>query len=220
MKGILKNKKYILLDLDGTVADSAEGIIKSAKNALRYFGIDVEDSELYSFIGPPLRESFKKYANLSEDQREKALEIYRQRYRAVGWTESKPYAGIPELVKELKAQGRFVALASAKPEPFCTLILKQFGILEYFDYVGAALLDGSRDDKAAIIRLTLENLGNPPLEDVIMVGDRNYDVEGAHKTGVQCVGAKYGYSKGDELKECGAEYIADSVAELSDMLIG
>ena len=65
---------YILLDLDGTVTDSMEGITKSIRYALKHFGIEVNDlNELRKFVGPPLKESLMEFCHFSADQAEEGI---------------------------------------------------------------------------------------------------------------------------------------------------
>ena len=88
----------VLFDLDGTLTDSGEGITRSVQYALKKgFDIDVADpSELREFVGPPLKEMFMKYASLSVEEGERAVQIYRERYRVKGLYENRLYEGIPD----------------------------------------------------------------------------------------------------------------------------
>ena len=136
--------RYCLFDLDGTLTDPGVGITNSVMHALRKFGISVPDrSELYSFIGPPLGESFRKQYGFSEEQSRQAVDYYREYFRAGGIFENTVYDGIPELLQALKRKGVTVALATSKPYEFAVQILQHFDLYQYFDYFGAADMDGT-----------------------------------------------------------------------------
>lgn len=211
----------ILFDLDGTLTDPKEGITKSVAHALRYFGIQVESLDsLTCFIGPPLTASFPEYYGLGEEETEIAVAKYRERFSAVGWAENVPYAGIGELLSALKTAGKKLLVATSKPEVFAVRILEHFGLASYFDLIcGAPMQAPKGHGKADVIRDALERMGITELSDVVMVGDRLHDVEGAHKIGLPCIGVLYGYGDREEMENCHADYIAEDVAALHGLLL-
>lgn len=208
--------KFILFDLDGTLTDSAEGITRSVQYALQHFGIDEPDlDKLTCFVGPPLKEQFMKYCRMSERQAEVAVAVYRQRYAKTGIYENAVYEGIPEVLQMLKAERKILAVASSKPEIYVRQILEHFQIAEYFDEIVGANMDETRTAKHEVIEEALERLGaTDERPDVLMVGDRSHDVEGALRCGIQCIGAAYGYGGEEELEQAGAVYIAQTVEDL------
>ena len=211
-----KMSEVILFDLDGTITASAEGITKCIQYALGHFGIKEPDlKKLECFIGPPLKEQFMKYSNLSEKQAETAVSLYRERYVTTGIYENKLYDGIESVLRLLKAKGKTLGIASAKPTVYVTQVLENFNLTQYFSVVVGAELDGTRSDKAEIIEEALALLG---MQDnrwaVVMVGDRGSDVKGALKCGIQCIGVAYGYGGIYELETAGAIYIAQTVEDL------
>lgn len=127
-------KKVVLFDLDGTLTESGEGIMKSVQYALEKMGKPEPDiGKLSVFVGPPLSEQFMKYANLSREEAKKAVFYYRERYSAIGIFENRPYPGIPEMLARLRENGFVLAVASSKPEKFVLQVLEHFKIKEYFD---------------------------------------------------------------------------------------
>ncbi len=208
--------KIILFDLDGTLTDSADGIIKSVQYALGHFGLEEPDeNKLKCFVGPPLLEQFMEYCHMSRKQAEVAVSVYRERYRKLGMFENAVYPGIPELLTRLKEEKKILAVASSKPELYVRQILEHFQLDSYFDAIVGANMDGTRTDKAEVIEETLLRLGACDMrEEVLMVGDRSHDVEGALKCGIQCIGAGYGYGGYEELEKAGAVYIAETVTDL------
>jgi len=211
--------KYILFDLDGTLTDPAVGVTNSIMYALKRFNISVSNrKDLYKFIGPPLWDSFKKYYNFSEKQSQKAVEYYREYYKDKGIFENKVYPGIAELLENLKSSGKILVVATSKPTVFAKQILEYFDIMKYFSYVSGSNLDGTRVNKDEVIAYALEKCKITDLEKAIMIGDREHDIIGAQKTGIDSMGVLFGYGNRNELECAGANYIADTVEDISTFL--
>lgn len=215
--------RYILFDLDGTLTDSREGICKCVQYALSKMGIEEPDLEkLEKFIGPPLRDSFMEYYNMSAEEAEQATATYRERYSTVGMFENEVYPGIPELLRDLKKKDKYVAIASSKPTVYVDEILKHFEIRDYFDLVVGSELDGSRDKKEDVLNYTLTQMfpeGEIEYEEVVMIGDRKFDIEAAHTLGVGNIGVSYGFGSREELEEAGADKIVNTVQGLRTTLL-
>ncbi|MBQ2119508.1 MAG: HAD family hydrolase [Peptococcaceae bacterium] len=211
---------YLLFDLDGTLTNPQEGITKCVQHALRAFGIEEPDLEkLIPFIGPPLIQSFMEFYNMSEEDARKAVAVYRERFSTVGLFENFPYPGIADMLAELKAQGKILAVASSKPTIYVRRILEKFELAPYFDVIEGSNLDGTRVDKKEVIAEVLSQLDNPSADDLLMIGDRKFDVIGARETGFGCVGVRFGFAAPDELEQSGAVYIADTVHDLHRYLL-
>lgn len=216
-------KKYLLFDLDGTLTDPRVGITTCVQYALRDFGIDEPDiTKLEPFIGPPLRDSFKNFYGFDDEQAESAVERYRERFRDTGIFENEVYEGIPHMLRTLQSKGIFLAVASSKPQVFVERILEHFNLKKYFAVVVGSELDGTRENKDEVVREALNRLfdGKPVQKDqVYMIGDRSFDVEGAKALGIESVGVTYGFGSMEELKEAKADYIVRSVEELEKFLL-
>ena len=212
--------RYILFDLDGTITDPFDGISKCIVYALENFGMKVEDTgELVSFIGPPLFEQFKAYCGFDDVQAEAAVKKYRERYSEIGWKECTLVEGTEELLRELKAKGKILAVATSKPECFAVPILKYFGLDRYFDFIGGAeLAHNGRNSKEAVIEYVLEGLGVKDRSEAVIVGDRFHDIDGAKKTGIGSIGVLSGYGSREELEEHGADYIAENMTDVLKFL--
>lgn len=213
----------MLFDLDGTLTDPKIGITTCVQYALRDQGIEEPDlDKLEPFIGPPLKTSFMELYQLNENQAEQAIEKYRERFQEIGLFENKVYAGIPQMLRKLKENGIHLAVASSKPTVFVQRILEHFHIEQYFEVVVGSELDGTRIEKEEVVQEVLAQLfGDKPkaLEEVYMIGDRKFDIEGAKAMSVESVGVSYGYGGVQELKEAGADYIVRSVEELRKFLL-
>ena len=211
--------QYYLFDLDGTLVDSGIGITSGVQYALKHMGIEVEDRrQLYKFIGPPLREAFMEFFNLSETQAQEAVGYYREYYRATGLFENTVYPGIETVLDQLKSQGKIIALATSKPEGFAEQILEHYQLANYFDYIGGATFDGVRSEKLDVIRYVLQSLGNPTSDQVVMVGDRKFDVLAGNQLGLTTVGVLYGYGSQAELQAAKADYIIEQPIDLLQVI--
>ena len=209
--------KYILFDLDGTLTNPKEGITKCVQYALRHFNIERQCDELLEFIGPPLKEQFMKYASLSEEDGEKAVKIYRERFAPIGIFENEIYDGIIPMMKSLKKKGKIIAIATSKPAVFAQRIADKYGITPYIDALFGSELDGRNTDKALVIQNAMKALGADK-ENTIMVGDRQHDVIGAQKNGIKCIGVTYGFAAEGELQKSGACAFANSPDALLEIL--
>ena len=214
-------KKYdvVLFDLDGTLTDPATGITNSVMYALKKYGITVDDRrELYKFIGPPLHESFEVFYGFSHEEAFKAVEYYREYYRDKGIYENTVYNGVETLLKELSEGGKKIILATSKPEVFAREILRYFNLDKYFYYVAGANLDGSRTNKAEVIEYALREGKITDKSSAVMIGDREHDIIGANRIGLDSIGVLFGYGSREELETAGATYIAEKVEEISEYL--
>lgn len=213
-------KKYVLFDLDGTLTDSREGIINSVIYALDYFGIVVESREsLRPFLGPPLVDSMKKYYNFDQASAELAVEKYREYFSEKGLLENQVYPGIPKLLERLQKEGYVLMVATSKPELYTNRILEHFDLTRYFTFVGGATLDQTRVRKDDVIRYVLEQ--NDLMDrksEVVMVGDRSNDVQGAKDNGIEVIGVLYGYGDREELEGAGADHIAERAEDIRSFL--
>ena len=215
---------YILFDLDGTLSDPKQGICGSVQYALKSFGIEEPDIDrIEPFIGPPLRDSFMKYYGFTPEQAEEAVAKYRERFSVTGKYENTLYPGIAPLLHDLVRAGAKLAIASSKPTVYVEDILVHFGIRQYFDIVVGSELDGTRDRKEEVVDEALRQLdekyGAKPCE-VVMVGDRCFDVEGAKAAGTRSVAVTYGYAQPGELEQAGADIIVRDVEGLRQVLMG
>lgn len=216
----MTTKHYILFDLDGTLTDPGPGITNCVAYALEKFGVHPAGrEELYPYIGPPLVPSFQQYHGLTAEQAEQALLYYRERFSDVGLFENEVYPGIPELLGALRDRGVTLIVATSKPEEFTNRILQRFDLAKYFDFVGGNTLEETRPTKASVISYIIENYPDISSETSVMVGDRKYDVEGAHACGIPAVGVLYGYGDRAELERAEVDFTVETVTDLAAFLL-
>lgn len=210
-------KKYdvIIFDLDGTLSNSGEGIMKSVQYALDKLNIKEENLEnLKHFVGPPMKIEFMKSYGFTEEQAIEAVRIYRERYTPIGIYETSLYDGIPELLDKLKEAGKIIAIATSKPQPMAEEVLRYLKIDRYFDFVMGADLMGGKQTKAEVLKALFEVLPIKEKSKMLMVGDTRYDVQGAKEVHIDCVGVSYGYGKKSEMLDGGAIAVTDTALEL------
>ncbi len=215
----MKDYKYILFDLDGTIIDSKEGIFNCVRYTFEKMGWPLPPEEvMIKFIGPPLYKSFGAIgAGKTTLETMKAVEIYREIYNRKGAFECSLYDGIEELICALKANGKKVIVATAKSQRGAEAALKHHKIFELFDFVSGAPEDKSRNEKEEIIAYIVKELNIDPNE-AVMIGDRYYDAVGAKLNNMDCIGVRYGYGTDEELLSNGAIALVDTTQELADIL--
>jgi phosphoglycolate phosphatase len=210
----------VLFDLDGTLTDSAPGLVSCIGYALDKMGIEPPDAEtMRTFLGPPLWVTFRDHFGLDEEQVVRAIELYRERYHDTGMFENTVYDGIRDTLQALRDANIRMAIATSKPEYSATRILEHFDLAQYFEFIGADDLEGSRASKTKVIAHVLANTGlDPTTQRLIMVGDRRHDVEGAASHGIDTIGVLWGYGDHAELANAGARVIVANPVELTAAL--
>lgn len=213
-------KTYIFFDLDGTITDPKEGITKAAEYALLKFGIKIADRNLLlPFIGPPLRDSFSRYYGFNHEEANEAVKYYREYYTKFGGLyDCYIYPGMVETLKKFNSRGKKLVMATAKPEDFAVLLMQHFGIDDLFYSICGASLDESRTKKDEVIKYALDRNNITDMSEVVMVGDRNYDILGAKMFSIETVGVLYGYGSLDEFKEAGADIICEKPEDLLEVI--
>jgi HAD superfamily hydrolase (TIGR01549 family) len=185
----------VIFDLDGTLTDSAAGIVASFRHALGEIGATVPDGDLAGrVVGPPMHVTLTSMG--LGDRAQEAFAAYRADYTTRGWANNSLFDGIADLLTDLRAAGVRLAVATSKNEQTARRIVEHFGIDGYFEVIAGASADGVRSAKADVVAHALAQLGPLP-ERVLMVGDRAHDVEGAAAHGIDTVVVEWGYGAAD-----------------------
>jgi phosphoglycolate phosphatase len=205
--------QLVIFDLDGTLTDSAQGIVSSFRHALGQVGAEIPDGDLAGrLVGPPMHQTLTAMGLKDADV---AIAAYRADYSTRGWAMNALFDGIPELLTDLRAAGVRLAVATSKAEPTAQRILEHFGLDQHFEVIAGASLDGVRATKAEVVAHALAAL--EPLPDrVVMVGDRAHDVEGAAAHGIATVVVDWGYGAADFAEPTGVAAVAH-VATVDDL---
>jgi phosphoglycolate phosphatase len=202
----------VLFDLDGTLVDSGEGVLKCAELALRHFNLPIPSpEEMRTFVGPPLRDSFLRFG-CTEEMAQEAIAVYRSRYTTVGKFELFVYPGIEKLLQDLTAAGCRLYVATSKPEAVSVEILNHLGLAKYFTYIAGADQSQGRSTKSEVITHLLAQVGK--LDGALMVGDTAYDVIGAAEHGIPCAGVSWGYGTVESLEAAHPAVIVNTTEEL------
>ena len=195
MTGTASAPQLVIFDLDGTLTDSAEGIVASFLHALSHIGAAVPEGDLAAqIVGPPMDDTFR--AMELGDYAEEAIAAFRAEYANRGWAMNTLFDGIAALVADLRAAGVRLAVATSKLEPTARRILAHFDLEQHFEVIAGASPDGSRKTKVEVLAHALDQL-QPLPERVLMVGDRSHDVEGAAEHGIDTVVVGWGYGQDD-----------------------
>ena len=209
----------ILFDFDGTVFDTVEGITKSVRYALNKVGIDAELESLRCFAGPPLVDKFMEVFGFDRADAEQATLDFRERYNPIGLNECCVFPGIKELLEKLRAAGKTVGIATSKPQELAEELLRREDMLGLFQVICGSRPDGNNSAKWQVVEHAMELCGAAK-ENTILVGDTKYDVAGAHKVGIACVGVRYGYAAEGELEAAGVDAIVEDIPALERFLLG
>jgi phosphoglycolate phosphatase len=206
----------VLLDLDGTLIDSLPGILASCLAALRALGHEPgETLNIRHAIGPPLEDTMQVLLrSYGDDRVGEAVAAYRQHYGEIGFLGSEPYPGIGKSLEEMKRNGLRIYLATSKRLIFASRILNHLSFATYFDGIYGSVPGGELDHKPELLAQILSEHGLLPSRS-LMVGDRRYDISGAHAVGMRGLGVLWGYGSRDELENAGADQLVDSPADLA-----
>lgn len=209
-------KTIVLFDLDGTITDSADGVVAGFLHALAAIDAQPPEGDLSALlVGPPMVDSLTRLG-LDQSQIEAALAHYAEYYDSTGWAESTVYPGIADLLTEVSELGIRLAVTTSKSERRAVRILEHFGLTSHFEVIAGASDDGSRRAKADIVARALTKLDAEPANVLLLVGDREHDVAGGAQHGIPTAFAAWGYGAPGESK--GAAWVVDSPAELGKVI--
>lgn len=210
----------VLFDLDGTLSDSAPGIIAGFQYALRQFGLPEADAaEIRAYIGGPVVENAARYG-VPEDRVDEFIRQFRVYYNETGIFENSLYPGVREMLDALRAKGVRLAIATSKPVRAATRVLEYFALSSYFEAVEGSGPEGEVTPKPVAIRRVLQHLALPDGARVVMVGDREYDIQGAAENGIDSIGILHGYGTREELSAGGAKHIAENMEDVTRIALG
>lgn len=205
----------VVFDLDGTLFDAEEGIVSSVVKAMKEMGLEIpQGAQLRQVVGPPLRYSFHDLLNVPSERLDEAADRYAHIFRSEGMYRYSVYPGIRTMLRVLKENGIYVALASSKPQELCEHILQVYCLRHYFDRVIGETDNHAKLGKPEMIRRALPE----HYRRAAMVGDRLYDMEGAKAAGVDGIGAVYGCGSVEELQNAGATLLVSDADELRELL--
>lgn len=216
----MANFDYVIFDFDGTVANTGEGILKSLQYSFVAMGDPAPDlKDLEKFIGPPVYYSYTHFYGIAEDKVDLYVKKYRERYREKGIYESEVYDGLVDLLHYLKEHNIKVGIASSKPENLIYSVADYLKITDLFDAIVGVKTDNSKhSSKAGLVSQVMADLGATDKTKVLMVGDRCFDIDGAHEAGVKCCAALWGYGDREEFIAHKADFIVEEPKEIENLI--
>lgn len=212
-------KKLAIFDLDGTLLNSIFDLGEACNHALRQMGYSQHPIPAYNFmVGNGVRKLIERaQPDASPETVEKLFKLFREYYDEHCTVHTKPYTGIPELLRELRDRGVSIAVASNKYEEAARKI-----VTHYFPDIDFASIQGQVEGRPtkpdpSIVFSVLEEIPTPKAE-VLYIGDSGVDMETARRACVESVGVTWGFRPVSELKGAYANHIVNSPAEILDYL--
>jgi len=209
----------VLFDLDGTIVDSRNGIVSTIHTVLRALGHEPDlTQDLTWVVGPPLADLIGEIlARYGDDRVDEAVALYRHHYNLGGMQQSPVFDGMRAVIEDLAASGVRLFLATSKPVHLARAILDMRNLAAPFEQLHGARPDDSGAEKPELIANLLREHGIAP-DHAVMIGDRRFDISGAHANRLRAIGVLWGYGGMNELVEAGAEQIAESPSDLPGLI--
>lgn len=210
--------QHWFFDLDGTLVDSQQGIQNSICYAMDHMGIDRDKlGDIKKYIGPPLIVSFTKYWDLSEEEGEEAVRLYREYYAETGWKEVRIYDGLEQTLGALRDAGCALYVVTSKPTVFAEKILQHYGLAPDFKKICGVSFSHDTAAKSDLLQSVLDEFQITDLHGCAMIGDRRYDMEAAKTVGTAAIGALFGFGSAQELLDAGADHLIETPLALTQM---
>ncbi len=220
MKSSMAKYDYVLFDFDGTLSQSGIGVRMSLEHAITTMGKPMIDLSDYSkYLGPPLINTFKNLCGYTDEEAEKGVAIYKEFYQKEGIKHNYLYEGIEQVLKTLKENNIPMAVCSSKYEPFLKKCCEIVGITNYFNAICGSTKDGTRKEKKDMIPYAVESLGGKMTDKIVIVGDTFFDTKGAVETGIDFIGAEYGYGENQLMVDHGGKVFVKTPIEIIDLIL-
>lgn len=211
--------RVVFFDVDGTLLDTRDTMAAAYGHACLTLGLDEDDyTNIFAYVGKSTTQMFVDKHHLEGDELDRARQLYYDHFFNEGMRQVKMYDGMMQLMDDLKADGRVVAIATARSDWQIEKMLADIGLGDYFDHI-AAVHDGMHQgDKDDMLRECMQKINAAP-EECIMIGDRSYDINGATKAGMHSIAVTFGFGSEQELsEECSPTYTAHSAGDIRAIL--
>lgn len=216
---MINNFDAVIFDFDGTVADTGKGVFRCIKESVKKSGLpELTEVRLRTFIGPPLHDSFMRECCVDFDTADILVKQFREVYSVSGVFEFDIYEGIKELLRLLNDEGIKVGIGSSKPQDFVHVILKKVDLEKHFDAIVGSDPKTVESSKTEIISKCIECFNLPKDAKILMIGDRKFDIDGAHSVNIPCAAVLYGYGSEEEFKLHKADFIAKNTEDLKQII--
>ena len=211
--------KYLMFDLDGTLVESGDGIVESAKHALSTMGWEQLSEILCKrLLISVVFDSFTKFCGMNPGEADRAIEIYREHYESAGYLLAPMYEGVEAMLDELKDKGHTMMVVTSKPAPIAEKIIRKHGLDKYFVSLAGPSHEEKTVHKDVMIKRAFEKNGIIDSKSAVMIGDRMFDIEAANKNGVDSIAVMYGYGNREEFERYGATHIVEKCSDILDIV--
>lgn len=214
--------KAAAFDLDGTLLDTSVGVLASVRYTIEKFGFEpLTETQLKTFIGPPIQNSFARQYNLQGDILQEIATVFRDRYKEVDLLKAIPYEGIYDVFQTLNDHGIKPVIATYKRQDYATIILKHFHFDDYTDIMYGADHE-NKLKKKDIIEMALKDAGITDYSDAVMIGDSDNDAIGADAIGTDFIGVTYGFGfkSHEDIMKFPSVGCADTPDEIANIILG
>jgi phosphoglycolate phosphatase len=211
--------RTIILDFDGTIADTRKSIILSIQSSLAEAEMQPADEEqIKAYIGLPLKDILKKIADIPDDATmEKLVAIYRKRYNEIAENCVKLFPNVMRVLDELYQKGITITVASSKGRGALLLLLDKLGVRDYMTLILGEQDIHHKKPAPDMALLIMEETNSKP-DETLVIGDTVYDIAMGHGAHCLTCGVKYGYNSTAQLKSEQPDYLIDNFSELLEIV--
>lgn len=210
--------KTLILDFDGTLADTQKSIIETMKVVAGHLNLDSPNENLIkSLIGLPLRTTFEQALSLDEKSIGEATRLYRGHYNEIAIDTISLFEGVTDTLNHLHQKGINLTVASSKGRESLNRILKKQGVLKLFSFVGGEEDVKTKKPSPELVHLIMDTHGYSP-EDCLVVGDTIFDIEMGQRACVHTCGVTYGNNTREQLENQRPDYLIDGFNDLLEIV--
>lgn len=210
--------KLLILDFDGTIADTKSSIINTIQATLKELGYGIADEKaIQEKIGLPIKDTFAAVSKIPDNQINYAIDLYRKKYNSICMESVTLFPNVMNTLQYLSQKGIVITVASSKGKAALNLLLDHLKVSQYISYVYGEQDVRNKKPAPDMAQLILEREKCEPAE-ALVVGDTVFDIQMGQGAGCHTCGVTYGNNSYEELKAQGPSYIIDDFGELKSIL--
>lgn len=212
-------KKLVIFDLDGTILNTLTDLTNSVNYVLEHYGLPLKkEEEIKYFLGYGPRHLLEKSFNkeFTDSEYNKVFQLYDNYYDKHQTDYTKPYEGIEEVLKQLKAEGYLLAVCSNKQDNATTKIIQDL-FPNIFDVVMGTNSEFLKKPAPDMV-LEILRLLKVKKESTIYIGDTEIDLKTAINAGIKKIAVLYGFRKKSDLIDYNPEYFVSETKEIIEII--